>query len=443
MADGPPDQVLFRDRGRGRAAGERRSRDRARALAPFLGIDIEALAASHPLTVIVTGSKGKGTAAAYASAVLIAAGLRTGTLTSPALGGNHERIRVDGAPITEDAYAELITRMAMALRAGEGSLPSDGYLAPTGLFSLAAVRHFLDAGCDAWVLEAGMGGASDEVSLFAADALVLTPVFDEHLGVLADSVAGIARDKIGAASASTLALWTAPQRRSVVRQELAAARLPVETVRTAPLRGVRWPQGLGRRNAWAGAAAALALLRHAGIDIDSTAVARLLNSVRLPGRLSTHMVNGRRWVVDAAANPAAVAAAIRWCAARGISPKTVLLCIPDGKDIAGVRGVLREHHVIPVRVNVPHLTFSGWNTSLPALGDIDLATLGDTVLALGTVSFVGEVLAVLGVPTGGLFSPGSSRSASATRVRDAGRPALPGPGGSGAPAPRAAPASGR
>ena len=43
-----------------------------------------------------------------------------------------------------------------------------------------------------------MGGASDEVSLFAARVVALTPIFGEHLGIIGDSVGEVAREKLGA-----------------------------------------------------------------------------------------------------------------------------------------------------------------------------------------------------------------------------------------------------
>ncbi len=40
-----------------------------------------------------------------------------------------------------------------------------------------------------------MGGASDEVSLYPAEVVAVTEIFAEHIGVLGDTVAEIAREK--------------------------------------------------------------------------------------------------------------------------------------------------------------------------------------------------------------------------------------------------------
>jgi folylpolyglutamate synthase/dihydropteroate synthase len=153
------DQAFFAERVAGRGGGQRRSLRRARALAPHLGVALDAWSAHPERVVTVVGSKGKGTAATFASAALAAAGLRVGTLTSPGLRSNRERIRVDGLAVPPRDYDALVGEVAATLARVSDLLPDDGYLSPSGLFTLSALRHFADRGCEAVVLEAGMGGA--------------------------------------------------------------------------------------------------------------------------------------------------------------------------------------------------------------------------------------------------------------------------------------------
>jgi folylpolyglutamate synthase/dihydropteroate synthase len=398
---GGADDALFADREWGRAHGLQRSRNRAAAFARELELDLEGLRARAPTTIIVAGSKGKGTAATYASATLAAAGLRVGTLTSPGLRSNRERIRVDGRAVSPTAYAALVARVGNALAAPGRPLPDDGYLSPTGLFTLAAVRHFLDAACDAWVLEAGMGGASDEVSLFAARVVALTPIFGEHLGIIGNSVGDIAREKLGVVSDETEAVVTQPQvepeAASVLREE--SLRTTVRMVRNGEIDGVLWPPDLVGLNARLGVAAARDLLGDATAHVDPADLRGTLASIALPGRMSMHQRGAQTWFVDAATNARAASAALRWSRASGGGPHTVLACIPDGKDAAGVRSALESANVTPVRTDAAHLAFSGWSGPLPSLREIDLDALGARVLALGTVHFMGDVLELLGVDT--------------------------------------------
>src|SRR5690606_1949600 len=151
-----PDQVCFQEWD-ARAPGERRCLARARALLHAAGLD-----SPGPPVLTVVGSKGKGTAAVYASAYLCAAGQRVVTLTSPSLGPTTERIRVDGAPVDNATLAGLGAKLE-ALRPARTA--GTGYLSPSGMFLLAALAHARDVGADTVVLEAGRGGRSDEVSL--------------------------------------------------------------------------------------------------------------------------------------------------------------------------------------------------------------------------------------------------------------------------------------
>ncbi|WP_316043438.1 hypothetical protein [Actinomadura sp. CNU-125] len=267
------DAVFFRE-WEGRAPGERRSLARARALGEALGV----LPPDVPVLTVV-GSKGKGTAAVYASAYLAAAGLRVCTVTGPGLRSNRDRIRIDGRAITpaelaalagelERAIAELPERRSpdstTASPKTPGSKPAgpvaselaDGYLSPAGLFMLAGLVRARGAGADAIVLEAGMGGRSDEVSLVRTDVAAITPVFLEHAGVLGDTPAEIAREKRGVAGPGTRVV-SAPQ-----APEVAGVLEPAEFVPSGGA-GVPpdvLPSGLGRASAELGVVLGPALL---------------------------------------------------------------------------------------------------------------------------------------------------------------------------------------
>src|SRR5579884_3624325 len=65
--------------------------------------------------VHVTGSKGKGSVATMAAALLRAHGLPTGTFTGPHLVNVEERIgRGDGAPIDREEFAARLTELMAA-----------------------------------------------------------------------------------------------------------------------------------------------------------------------------------------------------------------------------------------------------------------------------------------------------------------------------------------
>lgn len=400
-----PDAPFFREWDT-RRPGARRSLDRARTLLGRAGLD-----PPGPGVVVVVGSKGKGTAAIYASAYLAAGGRRVVTVTSPALRDNTERIRVNGRAVSAATLATLGRRLQTLI---EPPGPEAGYLSPSGLFTIAGLLHARDCGADHVVLEAGRGGASDEVSLVAPDAVAITPVFDEHLAELGGSLAAVVEDKCAVVRARTRAVVVGPQpaqtRRlieSAVATRGAAIRDPDADLVPAGL----LPPGLGRANARLGCTAAARLL---GAAPDGTVLDRVLRSVNLPGRLSVHQVPGTpaRVLVDAAVNRDGYAAALAYARTRLGGVDHVLLSLPDDKDLPGAVAELASPAAAPVTfVTVPasHLRYTrplppGWRTVAADRLDQDLiASLGDRIVALGTVSFVGHLLAVLGVPTATAF----------------------------------------
>ncbi len=76
-------------------------------------------------SVLIAGTNGKGSTAATLASILQASGLRTGLYTSPHLVRLNERIRVNGAAISDDTFARLHCEVdAIAERLVEqGELP--------------------------------------------------------------------------------------------------------------------------------------------------------------------------------------------------------------------------------------------------------------------------------------------------------------------------------
>jgi dihydrofolate synthase / folylpolyglutamate synthase len=398
-----------------RGPAERRSLTRARRLAGALGL----LAPAGPVLSVV-GSKGKGTAATYASAFLAAAGQRVLTVTGPGYRTATERIRVNGRAVPAATLAGLAARLRAARDAMGGRGAGAGYLAPTGLFTLAGVLHAHDVAADVIVLEAGMGGVSDEISLFPPAVVVLTPVFAEHVGKLGATPAQIARNKAGVVAPRTRAVLTVPQTADVAHEitatvaEKSAGGVRVEVVHpgSTAIPAHLLPGGLSAHNAELGCAAARRLLQVTGRpEPTGGRLTAVLGSVRLPGRLSRHELPGSRTelIVDAAINGAGVAAALaaarRWWA--GVDH--VLLCLPDHKDVPGAIRELAGLPVTFVRLPEKHLRFAHplpahWTVIDAAQLTRELvAGLGRRVIALGTVYFAGRVLDLAGADTERLF----------------------------------------
>ena len=178
----------------------------------------------------VTGSKGKGSTALYTEALLTAAGLRTGTFTSPHLEEWTERIRIAGAPIGDAGFVETLDRVRPAVTALH---ESDADAAPAFFDTLVAAAFLLFADAhapvDVAVVEAGIGARLDPTRVCRAVATCVTGVELEHTDRLGPTIADIAREKAAVARPGVpLVAGSMPEEaRAVLEREAARAGAPV------------------------------------------------------------------------------------------------------------------------------------------------------------------------------------------------------------------------
>jgi dihydrofolate synthase / folylpolyglutamate synthase len=144
-------------------------------------------------SVVVTGSNGKGSTAAFCASIGRAYGLRTGLFTSPHLRLFNERFQIDGASIGDDDLARLKSQVETAIAAISQSR-GERFGSFEALFALACL-YFQERNCDFAVFEAGIGGRYDPVRLVGARATCVTSVDYEHVELLGNSLELIASDK--------------------------------------------------------------------------------------------------------------------------------------------------------------------------------------------------------------------------------------------------------
>jgi dihydrofolate synthase/folylpolyglutamate synthase len=151
------------------------------------------------ISVVVTGSNGKGSTAAMCAQIGRACGLRTGLFTSPHLVRFNERIQIDGDEIGDEAFAGLQRRIEAAIAEVSKRLCQQ-FGAFEALFALACL-HFQESGCDFAVFEAGIGGRYDPVRLVGAQQTCVTSIDYEHVELLGHTLELIASDKSDACAA--------------------------------------------------------------------------------------------------------------------------------------------------------------------------------------------------------------------------------------------------
>ena len=141
-------------------------------------------------SIHVAGSNGKGSVCVQLSAAACANGLSAGLFTSPHLVTVEERIRIDGRPISPEAFDRLLGSVMQAAQAEPECTPT--YFETT---FLAAMLAFSEAGVDRGIIETGMGGRLDATRLVDADLCILTTISKEHSEYLGDTLVEIAAEK--------------------------------------------------------------------------------------------------------------------------------------------------------------------------------------------------------------------------------------------------------
>ncbi|MBR5044370.1 MAG: folate family ECF transporter S component [Clostridia bacterium] len=139
----------------------------------------------------IAGTNGKGSVAAYLSAILTKAGCSVGLYTSPNLVRVNERIRVNGDPIGDDDLDRLLGRVEAAAKETETAL----HETPTQfeIWTAIAFLYFSEKTVDYVVLETGLGGEFDATNVIPGNvAAILTRIDLDHVEYLGDTVAKIA-----------------------------------------------------------------------------------------------------------------------------------------------------------------------------------------------------------------------------------------------------------
>ncbi|HEX6366054.1 MAG TPA: folylpolyglutamate synthase/dihydrofolate synthase family protein [Agromyces sp.] len=147
----------------------------------------------------ITGTNGKTSTSRMIESLLRASGLRTGLLTSPHLERFTERIRIDGAPITDEAVARNWDEILPFLAIVDVELEDAGDEPLTYFEALTVLAFacFADAPVDVVVLEVGMGGEWDSTNVADGQVAVFTPIDLDHQSRLGNTIVEIARTKSG------------------------------------------------------------------------------------------------------------------------------------------------------------------------------------------------------------------------------------------------------
>lgn len=180
----------------------------------------------------IAGTNGKGSTAAYLTAVLRAAGYRVGTFTSPYVRTFNERIAIDGRPVSN----YLLTKAVEAAKPHADAMTDR----PTEFELITAVGFevFRRKKVDIVVLEVGLGGRYDSTNIISAPLLsVITGIAFDHMQLLGNTLAAIASEKAGIIKQNrpVVTARLADGARQVIEAEAGAQNAPLCAVDTGAI----------------------------------------------------------------------------------------------------------------------------------------------------------------------------------------------------------------
>ncbi len=257
-------------------------------------------------SILVAGTKGKGSTCAFVAEGLRSAGYSVGRYTQPHLVDWRERTWVDGDLIRPEevaAVAERIRRVAEGLQASGESGSLTTYEVGTAL----TLSYFATRKVDFAVLEIGIGGGQDALNVVDPVLSVITAISFDHTDVLGDTLQEIATEKAGIMrrGVATVSSPQRPEAGQTLRREAGEIGSKLYFVGqdwrwehgrdegtidiVGPhgiLRGLTVPLlGDHQRDNATVAVAALQLLREGGVSLTDDAIRRGIASVDWPGRI--------------------------------------------------------------------------------------------------------------------------------------------------------------
>ena len=141
-------------------------------------------------SLLIAGTKGKGSTAAMCESMLGQAGYKTGLYTSPHLHSFRERIRLAGELVSEATVVALTRRLQPFFEAAPG-------LSAFELITALAFVAFAEAEIEVAVLEVGLGGRLDATNVVEPVVAVITSISYDHTQILGETLTLIAGEKAG------------------------------------------------------------------------------------------------------------------------------------------------------------------------------------------------------------------------------------------------------
>jgi dihydrofolate synthase/folylpolyglutamate synthase len=140
-------------------------------------------------SIHVAGTNGKGSTTSMIASVLMEAGYKTGTFTSPHLVSFTERIRINGKEISEKDVVNFVRKYEEIILDLQPSFFE--------ITAAMAFDHFAAKEVDIAVIETGLGGRLDSTNIIRPEMSVITNISYDHMAYLGSTLPEIAGEKAG------------------------------------------------------------------------------------------------------------------------------------------------------------------------------------------------------------------------------------------------------
>jgi dihydrofolate synthase/folylpolyglutamate synthase len=140
-------------------------------------------------SIHIAGTNGKGSTSHMLAAILQIAGYKTGLYTSPHLSDFRERVRINGAMISEQQVVDFVDQHQKDFEAISPSF----FEMTVGL----AFDIFAKEKVDIAVIEVGLGGRLDSTNIITPLLSIVTNIGWDHMNILGDTLQLIAGEKAG------------------------------------------------------------------------------------------------------------------------------------------------------------------------------------------------------------------------------------------------------
>ena len=140
-------------------------------------------------SIHIAGTNGKGSTAHLIACLFQMRGLKVGLYTSPHYTDFRERIKIDGAYISEEAVIEFVENQQALF---ETIKPSFFEITVAMAFD-----YFAKEEVDIAIIETGLGGRLDSTNILRPDLSVITNISLDHQAMLGNTLVEIAREKAG------------------------------------------------------------------------------------------------------------------------------------------------------------------------------------------------------------------------------------------------------